>query len=252
MRTVPIRPTLKIFPSDWQNGVIMKSIPKFLLLAAILSSLTILPEKESSAKDTFLPEFTSFETASADNFTLRKKSSFNEKASLAKYEKNILQEDTCTLKVLNFDEDCDISFKSSDTDVLTVKQLSENSCSYTGVGYGTAKIKVKLTKTTFLIFKEQKTLTAKVKVTPRAVSVVFRQNSREIEAGTKMSLSYTIRPSISEEVPVFESQNPKIASISKNGKVNAKKTGKTFITAMISNGQKAKCKIIVVEAAEEE
>lgn len=230
----------------------MKSIPKFLLLAAILSSLTILPGKESSAKDAPLPEFTSLETASLDNFTWKKKSSFNENASLTDYEKNILQEDTYTLKVLNVDEDCDISFKSTDTDVLTVKQLSENSCSYTGVGYGTAKIKVKITKTTFLIFKEQKTLTAKISVTPRAVSVVFRQSSRTIEVGDKINLSYTIRPSISEEVPVFESLNTKIAKISKNGKVTSKKAGKTFVTATISNGQKAKCKITVVEAAEEE
>ncbi len=229
----------------------MKNIPKFLLLAAILSTLTILPGKESSAKDA-LPEFTSLKSVSADNFTRKSKSSFNENASLSKYDKNILQEDTCTLKVLNTDEDCDISFKSSDTDVLTVKQSSENSCSYTGVGYGTAKIIVKITKTTFLIFKEQKTLTAKVSVTPRAVSIVFRQNSREVKVGTKANLAYTIRPSISEEVPVFESLNPKVATISKQGKVTGKKTGKAYVTATISNGQKARCKITVVDTKEKE
>ncbi len=230
----------------------MKSIPKFLLLAAILSSLTILPGKESSAEDTLLPEFTSLETTSSNDIIFKGKSSFNENASFAKYEKNILQEDTFTLKVLDADEDCDISFKSSDTDVLTVKQLSGNTCSYTGVGYGTAKIKVKITKTTFLIFKEQKTLTAKINVTPRAVSVVFRQNMREMPEGTKLNLPYTIRPSISEEVPVFESQNPRIATVSKQGKVTAKRTGKTTITATISNGQKARCKIVVVESTEED
>lgn len=230
----------------------MKNISKFLLLAAILSTLTILQGKESSAKDALLPEFTPLETASADNFVRKEKSTFNENASLSKYEKNILQEDTYTLKVLDAEEDCDISFKSSDTDVLTVKQLSENSCSYTGVGYGTAKINVRITKTTFLIFKEQKTLTAKISVTPRAVSVVFRQNSREIKVGAKTNLSYTIRPSISEEVPVFESNNPKIAFVSKQGKVTGKKAGKTYVTATISNGQKARCKITVVEHTEEE
>lgn len=229
----------------------MKNIPKFLLLAAILSTLTILPGKESSAKDA-LPEFTSLEITPADNFMRKTKSAFNENASLSKYEKNILQEDTYTLKVLDAEEDCDISFKSNDTDVLTVKQSSENSCSYTGVGYGTAKIIVKITKTTFLIFKEQKTLTAKVSVTPRAVSIMFRQNSREVKVGTKTHLAYTIRPSISEEVPVFESLNSKIATISKQGKVTGKRAGKTYVTATISNGQKARCKITVVDTKEKD
>ncbi len=62
----------------------MKSIPKFLLLAAILSSLTILPGKESSAEDTLLPEFTSLKTTSSNDIIFKGKSSFNENAFFAK------------------------------------------------------------------------------------------------------------------------------------------------------------------------
>lgn len=229
----------------------MRNIPKFLLLTAALSCLTILPGKESSAQDAFLPNtMTKESTTSLDN-SLRG-ASFNEEASFAKYEKNILQDDTYTLKISDIEEGCDVSFKSSDTDVLTVKQLSNTSCSYTGVGYGKAKIKVTITKTTAFIFKEKKSMSATISVTPRAVSIMFRQSAKKVTIGKRLNLPLTIRPSISEEVPVFESLNSKIATISKTGKVTGKKLGKTYVTATISNGQKATCKITVVEASDDD
>lgn len=229
----------------------MRNIPKFLLLTATLSCLTILPGKESSAQDAFLPNTTSMESTTSLDSSLRR-ASFNEDASFAKYEKNILQDDTYTLKVANIEEGCDVSFKSSDTDILTVKQLSNTSCSYTGVGYGKAKIKVTITKTTAFIFKEKKSLSATISVTPRAVSVMFRQSAKKVSLGKKIALPLTIRPSISEEVPVFETLNSKIATISKSGKVTGKKVGKTYVTATISNGQKAMCKITVAEASNDD
>lgn len=233
----------------------MRSIPKFLLLTAALSCLTLLPGKESSAKETLLtPTSVSNTTTSGDTadntsvFTPNlRQSSFNEDACFSKYDKDILQKDTRTLKVLDVEDGCDISFKSSDTDVLTVKQTSDNTCSYTGVGYGSAKITVKITKTTAFIFKETRTIRAKVNVTPRAVSVMFRQNTRKVAVNKKLKLPLTIRPSISEEVPEFDTLNKKIATISSKGIVTGKTVGKVYVTATISNGQTAKCKINVVE-----
>jgi hypothetical protein len=255
----------------------MKNIPKFLLLTAGLTIFTILPGKESSAQDAFLPDTTAVESTDSDNIdsivdidgiddadetdsidgidsvgvSLRS-ASFNEDAAFAEYENNILQEDTYTLKLLDVEDGCSVSFKSSDTDVLTVKQLSKTSCSYTGVGYGKAKITVQITKTTAFIFKEKKTLRATVNVTPRAVSVMFRQSTRKVTVGKKVKLPLTIRPSISEEVPVFKSANSKIAAISKAGKLTAKKVGSTYVTAAISNGQKAKCKISVIDTSDDD
>lgn len=229
----------------------MRNIPKFLLLTATLSCLAILPGKESSAQDAFLPNTTTLETNPVFDNALRG-ASFNEEASLSSYEKDILQDDTCVLKVLNVEDGCDVSFKSSDTDILTVKQLSNTSCSYTGVGYGKTKIVVKITKTTAFLFKEKKTISATVSVTPRAVSIIFRQNARKVAVGKSIKPALTIRPSISEEMPVFESLNSKIASVNQKGRVYGKKTGKTYVTATISNGQKAKCKITVVETSEDD
>lgn len=240
--------------AEW--SFIMRSIPKFLILTAALSCLAILPGKESSAQETLLtPASISENTTSVENTDdtysafkpALRQSSFNEDACFAKYDKDILQKDTRTLKVLDVEDGCDISFKSSDTDVLTVRQTSDNTCTYTGVGYGTAKITVRITKTTAFIFKEKRTLHAKVSVTPRAVSVMFRQNTRRVAVNKKRKLPLTIRPSISEEVPEFDTLNKKIATISSKGVVTGKSIGKTYVTATISNGQTAKCKINVVE-----
>lgn len=223
----------------------MKSIHKIFFLAATLSFLVILPCKTSSANDIKIQD-TAFLLNPVSSSAL-KGNGFNQYVTFAKYEKNILQDDTYTLEVQNVENGCDVSFKSSDTDILTVKQLSDTSCSYTGTGYGTAKITVTITRTTAFFFKEKKTIRATVKVTPKAVSVMFRQGTRKIGLGKKSKLPLTIRPSISEEVPTFRSLNKKIVSISKNGKITGKKLGSTFVTATLLNGKSAKCKIIVVE-----
>lgn len=240
----------------------MKNIHKLLFLGAAISCLSILPGRESCAQDTpsFPVEFAA-ETEDIFNsyddsvfvldstpFSSMKKGSFNENVSFAKYEKNILQEDTHTLELQNLEDGCDVSFKSSDTDILTVEQLSDTSCSYTGVSYGSAKITVTITKSTAFFFKEKKTIRATVNVTPKAVSVMFCQNVRKIALNAKnKKLPLTIRPSISKEVPVFKSLNKKIVTINKKGRITAKKLGTTYITATLQNGKSAKCKIIVLE-----
>lgn len=227
----------------------MRNIPKFLILTAALSCLTFLPGKESSAREDLLSP--SFEDAADDTQVFMpalRQASFNENVSFAKHNKNILQNDTHTLKVLDAEEGCDISFKSSDTDILTVHQTSGNTCTYTGVSYGSAKVVVRISKTTALFFKETRTIRAKINVTPRAVSVMFRQNTRKVAVNKKRKLPLTIRPSISEEVPKFDTLNKSIVTISPKGVITGKSIGKTYVTATISNGQTAKCKINVVEA----
>lgn len=224
----------------------MKRLHKILFLTATLSCLAVLPGKESSAHE-FQVQDDPILTLSPVSSSALKGTSFNEDVSFVKFEKNILQDDTHTMEIQNLEAGCDVSFKSSDTDVLAVKQLSNTSCSYTGVGYGTAKVTVTITKTTAFIFKEKKTLRATIKVTPKAVSVMFRQSTRKIALGKTLKLPLTIRPSISEEIPTFKSLNKRIVTISKNGKITGKKLGKTYVTATLLNGKSAKCKIIVEE-----
>jgi hypothetical protein len=223
----------------------MKKFHKILLLTAAISFLVVIPDKTSSAQETDVQE-TIFTVNPITPLSL-KGDSFNENVSFAGYDKSILQDDTHTLEIQDLEDGCDVSFKSSDTDVLTVKQLTNTSCSYTGVKYGTAKITATITRTTAFIFKERKTIRATISVTPKAVSVMFRQSTRKIALGKKKTLPLTIRPSISEEVPAFKSLNKKIVTVNKSGKITAKKLGSTYITATILNGKTAKCKITVLE-----
>lgn len=241
----------------------MKLFHKILILTAICC-FAILPDKESSAQDIMTTEIFPQEVSVSKDMdsiflpnevkaSSLKGDSFNENVTFAKYQKNILQEDTHTLELQNLEKDCDVSFKSSDSDILSVEQLSNVSCSYTGTGYGTAKITVTISRTTAFFFKEKKTMNASIHVTPKAVSVMFRQNIRKIGLDSKnKKLPLIIRPSISKEVPTFKSLNKKIVTINKQGKITAKKTGTTYITATLLNGKSAKCKIIVTENFEDE
>lgn len=248
-----------------RNGVFMKNIHKILFLTAALSCLTILPGTKSSARDFLLQDFqeqnsgTSGTTIPDSEFMLNpvtspslKGEEFNDKVSL-QYDKEILQGNSHILEIQDLEKNCDVSIKSSDTDVLTVEQLSNTSCSYTGVGYGSAKITVTITKTTAFFFKDRKTIHANIHVTPKAVSIMFRRGTKKIALGNKnKKLPFTIRPSISKEVPAFKSLNKKIVSVNKRGKITARRLGTTYITATLLNGKSARCKIIVLDEVQDD
>lgn len=178
---------------------------------------------------------------------LKKKAppSSDEPIRFSKFKKNILQNDTELLEVQNVAPDSKISFSSSDTSVLSVAQTSDTTCNYTGVGYGSAKIIVKISKPGFLFFDSKQEMEVKINVTPHAVSVVFRKSTRNILVGQSIKLPYTLRPSISKEKPIFSSLRKKIATVNHKGNVKGRKAGITFIYATLSNGKSAKCKIIV-------
>lgn len=205
----------------------------------IIALFILIPGRESSAK-----EMKTLETPQTLSIKLKQKK-FASHAKLSNYKKNIFQDNSEILEVFDVPDDCDISFKSSDTSVLTVKQISDTSCQYTGTGYGSAKIIVKITKNNFFFFEQKKTLRAKVNVSPYAASVMFHRSTRKINKGQKLKLALTIRPSISKEKPTFWSKNRKIATISKKGTVTGRKAGTTYVMAQIANGKTAKCKIIV-------
>ena len=76
----------------------------------------------------------------------------------------------------------------------------------------------------------------------------FRSKQKKITVQSCVKLAMTIRPSISKETPVFQTQNSRIATVTSKGVVTGRKVGKTYITATIRNGKTAKCKIIVKKA----
>lgn len=210
-----------------------------LLLAMVPANATAAQRESLAQADVITPAITS---------SLKSKGNSLNPRIVKPYAKKILQDDSYTLNLENVPSDCTVGFKSSDTSILSVRKLSDTSCRYTGTGYGEAKIIAKVTRNNgFLFFEEKKVLHAKVNVAPHAASVMFQKSSRKITVGQKISLPLTIRPSISTEVPVFESQNRKIASINKKGVVTGRKKGKVYITTRIANGNIARCRITVTK-----
>lgn len=162
--------------------------------------------------------------------------------------KKILQSETERLDLVNLPANAEVSFSSSNTSVLTVKQISNTACEYTGMSYGSAKIQIKISTPSFLFFDNVQELTTSINVTPKAVSIVFRKSTKTITVGQSSRLYYTLRPSISTEKPVFSSLRKKIVTINKKGVIKGRKAGTTYVYATLANGKSAKCKVIVKKA----
>ena len=150
------------------------------------------------------------------------------------------------LNVYNVSSGSDISYKTSDDSIVKIKALDNNTCEYTGVKVGTATITVTVREPLFLFMNNTTNLKFKVAVTPEAVSVKSEKiRTTEFEVREKKFVRYNILPSISDEIPAFESLDKEIAVVNKNGRVTAKSAGTTYIKATINNGSSDKCKIIV-------
>lgn len=162
------------------------------------------------------------------------------------YRKSIFIGDSASLYLSNDLDDYDVSFKSSNDNILDVTQINDTICDYTGVAAGKAKIIIKIKPKFSLFFWNKPTvIKANVTVSPKAASIKFSRSKYQLNVGQKKVVKTTIRPSITKEKPVFASLNSKIVTFIKGNTLLAKSTGKTFITATIENGMKAKCKIIV-------
>ena len=133
----------------------------------------------------------------------------------------------------------------SDESILKITKSTSSSCEYRGVRPGTAEIRVKVSKPGFLFVPNNVYLHCDVTVSPKAVSIKFTKKKYRVQPGTKKKLKLTTRPSISKEKATFESSDTEIVEIDTNGRIYAKSIGTVTITAKISNGKTAKCKVIV-------
>lgn len=162
------------------------------------------------------------------------------------YQKNIFIGDASSLVLQGDLEDYDITYKSSNPSILNVSQVSPYTCDYYGTAAGTAYIIIRIKSTSGLFFMNKATtIKAKVVVSPWAVSVKFQRSRYRISVGKTKKIHTTIRPSISKEKPVYESQNTQIATVNSKGFVKARQEGTTYIIASLHNGIQAKCKIVV-------
>lgn len=157
----------------------------------------------------------------------------------------ILTDTVNTLSVNNMAKKWTAYFESSDESILKITKSTSSSCEYRGVRPGTAEIRVKVSKPGFLFVPNNVYLHCDVTVSPKAVSIKFTKKKYRVQPGTKKKLKLTTRPSISKEKATFESSDTEIVEIDTNGRIYAKSIGTVTITAKISNGKTAKCKVIV-------
>lgn len=179
--------------------------------------------------------------------TSRKKRSTQktDSVSLSQKKDTILVDKENTLSLNNMAKKWTANFESSDEDILKITKTTASSCEYRGVQPGTAEITVKVSKPGFLFVPNNVYLRCSVTVSPKAVSIKFTKSKYTINLGTKKKLKLTTRPSISKEKAKFESSDTDVAEVDSNGRVYAKSIGTATITARISNGRTAKCKVVV-------
>lgn len=162
------------------------------------------------------------------------------------FQKLLFVRDSSSLTLIGDTEDYDVTFKSSDTSILRVDKVSDNTCDYYGIAAGKATITIRIKNKNELFFWNRPlVLRAKITVSPRAVSVKFRHSKYKIIKGRSRQLRTTIRPSITKEKPNYQSLNPSIATVNAKGVVRARSEGTAYITATLANGMQSKCKIIV-------
>lgn len=120
---------------------------------------------------------------------------------------------------------------------ITVKALKVGSTTITA----TIKKKKKITKT----------LKCKIKVSPSAVGIKFMKRQYKVSANHRLRLETIVKPNTSLEQPIFESDNPDIATVNSRGVVTAIAPGTVTITAtLLSCGVSANCTIIILPEKE--
>lgn len=91
------------------------------------------------------------------------------------------------------------------------------------------------------LFRQEKASAKKIKV-----SIALNKSVYALKKGKTVKLKAAINQEAKKKGVVWKTGNKKIASVSKNGRVTAKKKGKAVITARVKGTKiKARCKIIV-------
>lgn len=156
--------------------------------------------------------------------------------------KSCIPEETYLIKVYRTAKNHKISFKSSDSSVVSVKKTEEKEAEIKACTVGEATITVTVKEGS----KTVTSLKCEVKVTPPAASVKLIDGRLILSTDDKVSLRKELKPSSTSETPTYYSSNPSVVTVSSKGIVTAVGEGKATIYASISNGTKDKCIIEVI------
>lgn len=181
--------------------------------------------------------------------TKNKKAESDLPYSLNITEADILLGDSISLSVDGITDE-NVSFKSSDNSIVSLTpDEDEPSCECNSESIGNATVTVKIRQKGFLFFNNTATtLNCQINVSPKATSIRFNRKKIRMTSNTRQKIKITLRPSITKEVPVLTSSNPKVVKITKSGnRIRAKAPGTAVIPATIRNGNTAACLVIVTD-----
>lgn len=147
---------------------------------------------------------------------------------------------TLELKVNQLEGDRIISVTSSNKKVLKASLNDQ-----TIILKGSKAYKKYVTVT--VIMQSGATADCKVKVVNNAIDTKRLTVDKKItmQKGEKQKIEVARNPISATDKIFYRSSNTKVATVDKNGKIKAKKKGKTTITISSSNGKKATCKVTV-------
>lgn len=157
----------------------------------------------------------------------------------------LTKNDSYTLRIYNMKKKQTVKFVSDDDDIVSVSEKTSKpkSADITAMNVGSTFVRANIySKKGKLV----RSLKVSVKVTPLAISIKFTQKKVNLNVFDTIKLSVIIKPSTSQELPLFESSNPDVVTVNSKGIITALAPGEAVITAtLLSSGQKAECQIEV-------
>ena len=150
------------------------------------------------------------------------------------------------LRVYNLKKKQKTTFTSTNDSVASVDSAGTGKkCALIrAVGIGTARIRVVIRKGKKVVRR----LKCRIRVSPSGVSIKFIKRTVHMPTDASLRPETIIKPNTSMEQPVFESDNPDVATVNSRGIVTALSPGSANITAtLLSADLTAVCTVIVEE-----
>lgn len=161
---------------------------------------------------------------------------------------SLIIDDSFSLKLRNLEEGQKAIYKAEDSDIVSIKRISNKEAEIIGNKVGTTTITVTVKKGGKLV----RALKCKVKVGPPAQSVKFVESEVTVTVGDKTTLKAMLKPGTTVETGKYKSEDKEIATVTSSGTVTALQAGEVKITITIANGTSDTCLVKVVEQQEKQ